>query len=131
MENSLRRKEEKRKLKREELAQRKKNELEKRSLEIKQLKKIKKQEIIERIKKIQEVTGNKGVGFEVLLNKNYNFCLSLYYCLKLFCRIQIWKKILIHPSMTKKCSNYLMKNFMIKWTVMKNQYLMKMKMSLL
>lgn len=65
MENSLRRKEEKRKNKREELAERKKKELEQRSLEIKQLKKIKKKEIVDRIRKLQEITGNKGVGFEV------------------------------------------------------------------
>ncbi|XP_050529809.1 protein KRI1 homolog [Daktulosphaira vitifoliae] len=73
MESSLRRKEEKRKLKREELAQRKKEEYEKRSLEIKKLKKIKKQEIIERIKKIQEITGNKSIGFENTdLEKEFN-----------------------------------------------------------
>ncbi|XP_025414385.1 protein KRI1 homolog [Sipha flava] len=64
MENSLRRKEEKRKKKREELTERKKKELEQRSLEIKQLKKIKKKEIVDRIRKLQEITGNKGVGFE-------------------------------------------------------------------
>lgn len=64
MENSLRRKEEKRKKKREELTERKKKELEKRSLEIKQLKKLKKKEIIDRIRKLQEITGNKHVGFE-------------------------------------------------------------------
>ncbi|XP_050439491.1 protein KRI1 homolog [Adelges cooleyi] len=64
MENSLRRKEEKRKAKREEQAMRKKDEMGKRSLEIKKLKKIKKQEIVERIRKLQEITGNKGVGFE-------------------------------------------------------------------
>ncbi|XP_027853272.1 protein KRI1 homolog [Aphis gossypii] len=64
MENSLRRKEDKRKKKREELTERKKKELEKRSLEIKQLKKLKKKEIIDRIRKLQEITGNKRVGFE-------------------------------------------------------------------
>lgn len=67
MENSLRRKEDKRKKKREELTERKKKELEKRSLEIKQLKKLKKKEIIDRIRKLQEITGNKCVGFEVWL----------------------------------------------------------------
>lgn len=67
MENSLRRKEDKRKKKREELTERKKKELEKRSLEIKQLKKLKKKEIIDRIRKLQEITGNKRVGFEVWL----------------------------------------------------------------
>lgn len=76
MENSLRRKEEKRKIKREELTERKKKELEKRSLEIKQLKKIKKKEIINRIRKLQEITGNKGVGFEVNFILNYN---KIYY----------------------------------------------------
>uniref|UniRef100_A0A2H8TJZ2 Protein KRI1 n=1 Tax=Melanaphis sacchari TaxID=742174 RepID=A0A2H8TJZ2_9HEMI len=64
MENSLRRKEDKRKKKREELTERKKKELEKRSLEIKQLKKLKKKEIVDRIRKLQELTGNKRVGFE-------------------------------------------------------------------
>ncbi|XP_026812565.1 protein KRI1 homolog [Rhopalosiphum maidis] len=64
MENSLRRKEDKRKKKREELTERKKKELEKRSLEIKHLKKLKKKEIIDRIRKLQEITGNKRVGFE-------------------------------------------------------------------
>lgn len=66
MESSLRRKEDKRKKKREELTERKKKELEKRSLEIKQLKKLKKKEIIDRIRKLQEITGNKRVGFEVV-----------------------------------------------------------------
>lgn len=70
MESSLRRKEDKRKKKREELTERKKKELEKRSLEIKQLKKLKKKEIIDRIKKLQEITGNKRVGFEVCFVKN-------------------------------------------------------------
>lgn len=69
MESSLRRKEDKRKKKREELTERKKKELEKRSLEIKQLKKLKKKEIIDRIKKLQEITGNKRVGFEVCIVK--------------------------------------------------------------
>lgn len=79
MENSLRRKEDKRKTKREELTERKKKEFEKRSLEIKQLKKIKKKEIINRIRKLQEITGNKQAGFEVYFIFSYNKYLIMYF----------------------------------------------------
>ncbi|XP_065212146.1 protein KRI1 homolog isoform X2 [Planococcus citri] len=63
IENSLRRKDEKRKEKRQALKKRKEEELAQKRLEVKKLKKQKKQELLEKIKKLKEITGNDELGF--------------------------------------------------------------------
>jgi len=65
MENSVRQKDDKRKIKRSERKERKKVEKQQKMEEIKQLKELKKIEIEEKIKKLQEITGNTEVGFEM------------------------------------------------------------------
>lgn len=67
IENSLRRKDEKRKRKREEKKKRREEQLLQKQREVKQLKKQKKAEMLERIKKLKEITGNPQVGFDVSL----------------------------------------------------------------
>jgi len=64
IEDSMRRKNNSRKQKRENVKQRKLEEKKRREEELKRLKNLKKQEIINKLKQIQEITGNKSVGFE-------------------------------------------------------------------
>jgi len=64
IEDSMRRKNNSRKQKRENLKQRKLEEKKRREEELKRLKNLKKQEIINKLKQIQEITGNKNVGFD-------------------------------------------------------------------
>ncbi|XP_025831127.1 protein KRI1 homolog [Agrilus planipennis] len=65
MESSLRRKDDKRKMKREEVKERKKKEKMQKMEEIKQLKALKKREIEEKIEMLKEITGNNEIGFNV------------------------------------------------------------------
>ncbi|OUM60558.1 hypothetical protein PIROE2DRAFT_63079 [Piromyces sp. E2] len=64
IEDSMRRKNNSRKQKRENAKQRKLEEKKRREEELKRLKNLKKQEIINKLKQIQEITGNKSVGFD-------------------------------------------------------------------
>ncbi|KAF5291373.1 hypothetical protein FQA39_LY03524 [Lamprigera yunnana] len=65
MEQSLRQKDDKRKAKRVERKTRKVQEKQNKMEEIKQLNALKRQEIEEKIKKLQEVTGNNELGFDI------------------------------------------------------------------
>lgn len=65
MEQTLRKKDDKRKVKRVERKERKIEEKKEKMEEIKQLKALKKQEIFEKIKKLQDVTGNDDIGFDL------------------------------------------------------------------
>lgn len=64
IEDSMRRKNNARKQKRENVKQRKLEEKKRREEELKRLKNLKKQEIINKLKQIQEITGNNNVGFD-------------------------------------------------------------------
>ncbi|XP_047117987.1 protein KRI1 homolog [Schistocerca piceifrons] len=64
MENSLRRKDDRRKRKREEIRQRKEAEKAAKREEIKKLKALKRKEILEKIEKLKYVTGNNELGFK-------------------------------------------------------------------
>ncbi|KAF2896128.1 hypothetical protein ILUMI_10041 [Ignelater luminosus] len=65
MENSLRQKDDKRKIKRSERKERKVKEKQQKMEEIKQLQVLKKKEIEEKIDKLKEITGNAEVSFNV------------------------------------------------------------------
>ena len=65
IEDSLRRKDEKRKRKREERKKRKEEQLVQKRLEVKRLKKQKREELMEKINKLKELTGNDTLGFDV------------------------------------------------------------------
>lgn len=67
IEDSLRRKNEKRKKKRELAKQKKEKLLQEWSSELKKQKKIKKQELLQKIEKIKQATGNSRLGFEVCI----------------------------------------------------------------
>lgn len=64
IEGSMRRKDNSRKLKRESVKSRKEEEKKRREEELKRLKNLKKQEIFNKLKQIQEITGNKNVGID-------------------------------------------------------------------
>jgi len=63
--DSVRRKDNKRKLKREDYKQRKEAEKQKKREEIKRLKNLKKKEIVEKLEKIKQVTGNKELALHL------------------------------------------------------------------
>ncbi|XP_067004605.2 protein KRI1 homolog [Anabrus simplex] len=64
MENSLRKKDDRRKRKRQEIRERKEHEKEIKREEIKQLKALKRKELMEKIEKIKLITGNNDLGFK-------------------------------------------------------------------
>ncbi|KAJ9586169.1 hypothetical protein L9F63_020191, partial [Diploptera punctata] len=64
MENSLRKKDDRRKRKRQEVKERKAAEEARKREELKRLKALKKNEILEKIEKLKEITGNAEVGFK-------------------------------------------------------------------
>jgi len=65
MENSLRKRDDRRKRKRNEVKHRKEAEEAKKREELKRLKSLKRKEIMEKIEKLKQVTGNDEVGFKV------------------------------------------------------------------
>jgi len=65
MTGSMRQKDERRKVNREEVKERKAMEKEQKRQELQQLKAIKRKEIEERLQKLKEVTGNANIEFEV------------------------------------------------------------------
>lgn len=65
MENSLRKRDDRRKRKRSEVKQRKEAEEARKREELKRLKSLKRKEIMEKIEKLKQVTGNDEVGFKV------------------------------------------------------------------
>ncbi|XP_037674314.1 protein KRI1 homolog isoform X2 [Choloepus didactylus] len=62
--SSVRRKDERRKEKREEMRERKRREKAKKQEELKQLKNLKRKEILAKLEKLRQVTGNKTLGLE-------------------------------------------------------------------
>lgn len=64
MENSLRRTDDRRKIKRVEVKERKKKEKEQKKEELKKLQELKRKEIEEKIQKLKEITGNTDVAFQ-------------------------------------------------------------------
>lgn len=65
MENSLRKCDDRRKRKRNEVKQKKEAEEARKREELKRLKALKRKEIMEKIEKLKQVTGNDAVGFKV------------------------------------------------------------------
>ncbi|KAH7971508.1 hypothetical protein HPB49_025276 [Dermacentor silvarum] len=63
MQDSMRRKDDRRKVKRQEVKERKLQEKEQKKEEINRLKALKKKEILEKLQKLKEVTGNDQLGF--------------------------------------------------------------------
>ncbi|KAI9591027.1 KRI1-like family C-terminal-domain-containing protein [Syncephalis fuscata] len=73
VEDTLRRKDNTRKLERERRKERKEEEKKKKMEELKRLKNLKKQEILDKLRKIQEITGNTNVGVDdVDLDEDFN-----------------------------------------------------------
>nr|XP_023020073.1 protein KRI1 homolog [Leptinotarsa decemlineata] len=64
LEGSLRMKDDRRKVKRQETKERKKKEKEEKMQELKKLQELKRQEIEEKLDKLKEITGNASLGFE-------------------------------------------------------------------
>ncbi|XP_069681632.1 protein KRI1 homolog [Periplaneta americana] len=64
MENSLRKKDDRRKRKRQEIKERKEAEAARKREELKRLKALKRKEIMEKIEKLKHITGNEEVGFK-------------------------------------------------------------------
>lgn len=65
MENSLRRKNDHRKLKREEVKERKRKEKQKKRAAVKEKQKQKRKEIEEKLEELKKITGNDRLAFDV------------------------------------------------------------------
>lgn len=65
MENSARKTDDRRKIKRQETKDRKKKEKEEKMKELKKLQELKRNEIEEKLEKLKEITGNFDIAFEV------------------------------------------------------------------
>uniref|UniRef100_A0A8D8XI63 Protein KRI1 homolog n=1 Tax=Cacopsylla melanoneura TaxID=428564 RepID=A0A8D8XI63_9HEMI len=73
MENSMRRKETKRKLKREQAKKNKEDKLEKKKTEMKKMKKEKREEILKHLESLKTITGNQTLAFkEEMLDGDFN-----------------------------------------------------------
>ncbi|RKP26594.1 KRI1-like family C-terminal-domain-containing protein [Syncephalis pseudoplumigaleata] len=73
VDDSMRRKDNSRKLERERRKERKAEEKLQKMEELKRLKNLKKQEILEKLRKIQEITGNNNVGIDdINLDEDFN-----------------------------------------------------------
>lgn len=70
MENSVRKKDDRRKVKRAELKERKEEEKLQKKEELQRLKAFKRKEIEEKLEKLKEITGNTDLGFNVSSKPN-------------------------------------------------------------
>ena len=69
--DSMRREENSRKRKRDEVKERKEREKETRAQELKQLKAMKKKEILDKMDKLKKIAGTEGLNFQVNLQRVY------------------------------------------------------------
>lgn len=67
MEHSVRKTDDRRKVKRQEIRERKEKEKKQKQEDLKQLKILKRKEIEEQIKKLKEITGNDDLAFQVCI----------------------------------------------------------------
>ncbi|CAG9863260.1 unnamed protein product [Phyllotreta striolata] len=75
MENSVRRTDDRRKVKRQEVKERKKEEKEQKMQELKKMQEYKRKEIEEKLEKLKEITGNETLGFNVCYSTHILFVL--------------------------------------------------------
>lgn len=120
MENSLRRKDDKRKLKRAEIKERKEKEKQQKKEELKKLQELKRKEIEEKIQQLKEITGNTDVAFNVRTLKTAKYCNIL---IKNLNRMKTSMATLIRKLTTNECRLCLMMNFIRVLKTNRNQSL--------
>lgn len=107
MEHSLRKKDDKRKLKRAEIKERKEKEKQQKKEELKKLQELKRKEIEEKIQQLKEITGNTEIGFNVR-----TLCIKILLSdTVIFYRMKMLKVILIRKPTIDVCKLYLTMNF--------------------
>ena len=103
----MRREENSRKRKRDEVKERKEREKETRAQELKQLKAMKKKEILDKMDKLKKIAGTEGLNFQVNLQRVYG---SLIDWLIIYSRADnvymVVHLINRKVSVCKKCSNF-------------------------